>query len=77
MEYQVDYDRAKQVNPDVNAWYPECNYNTHVGRYLGVVVRDFQNFDTVTLELRLVKSDIVSGAREIVDRRYDTWVLRT
>jgi hypothetical protein len=42
-----------------------------------VVVRDFQNFDTVTLELRLVKSDIVSGAREIVDRRYDTWVLRT
>ena len=79
-EYQVDYDRRvaihdPQAGPIID-YYPECNYNTHAYRYLSVEVSDYNIGDSVTLELRLVKSDFMLGTSEVVDWRYDTWILR-
>lgn len=75
-EYQVDYDRMVAIRDTVYDYYPECNYNTHAYRYLSVEVSDYNIGDSVTLELRLVKSDFMLGTSEVVDWRYDTWILR-
>lgn len=64
------------IRDTVVGYYPECNYNTFSGRHLAVEVSDYNIGDSITLELRLVKSDFMLGTSEVVDWRYDTWVLR-
>lgn len=74
---QLPYEDMAMVRDTVQSWYPECNYNTHTGRYWGA---DLTGVGMIVTELRLYRwpdgtprDNNPNPPKELLETRYDLW----